>query len=105
MSEQTNLQWDMNSIIRFLREHREILRSMGVIKIGLFGSYARNEQKADSDMDFLVEMRDASYRNFMNVWHFLEDHFQHPIDLGEEAYLRDEIRTRILNEVKYVQTL
>jgi uncharacterized protein len=53
MSDDVKITWDADSILAFLESHRDELRAMGVQKIGLFGSYARGEQKADSDMDFL----------------------------------------------------
>lgn len=46
------LTWTADSILEFLRQHREKLREFGVKKIGLFGSYARGEQRPNSDMDF-----------------------------------------------------
>jgi len=38
------------SVIEILRDHKKVLQQKyGVIKIGVFGSYARNQQRADSD--------------------------------------------------------
>ena len=42
-------------IIKTLKENHAILKKYDVKKIGLFGSYAKGEQKKDSDIDFLVE--------------------------------------------------
>lgn len=98
-------QWTADTILAFLESHTDELRAMGVVKLGLFGSYARGQQTPESDMDFLVEMRSPSYRDFMNVWHFLEDSFEHPVDLGEAHLIRDEIRDRVLQDVRYVTGL
>jgi predicted nucleotidyltransferase len=101
-----NTAWTADTILAFLQDHADELRHMGVVKLGLFGSYVRGEQRPDSDMDFLVSMRDmSSYRAFMRVWNFLEDNFQLKIDLGEEHTLREEIRPQVLREVRYVPTL
>lgn len=94
-----------DAILDFLRRHREQLRAMGVIRIGLFGSFARGQQSAESDLDFLVVMEDASYRKFNKVWNFLEDSFGRKVDLGEEAFLRDEIRAAVLGDVRYVEAV
>ncbi len=102
MTEQTQTRWTAETILDFLRTHREELSAMGVVKIGLFGSYARGEQRADSDIDFLVTMSSPSFKNFMDVWHFLEDHLEHEIDLGEEDYLREELRPQVMRDVVYV---
>jgi predicted nucleotidyltransferase len=76
---------------------------MGVIKIGLFGSYVRGDQQADSDIDVLLEMNSPSYRDFMNVWNFLEDNLGRKVDIGEEHLLKEIARPYILGEVRYVE--
>ncbi|MBF0544819.1 MAG: nucleotidyltransferase domain-containing protein [Candidatus Riflebacteria bacterium] len=39
-------------ILNYLREHNEELREkFGLVKIGLFGSYARDEQREDSNKE------------------------------------------------------
>lgn len=103
MSEQLRLEWTADSILAFLHDHADELRSMGVMKIGLFGSYVRGEQTPESDIDFLVQMTSSSYRDFMNVLHFLEDRFERKIDLGEEHLLKPIARPVILQEVKYAE--
>jgi uncharacterized protein len=98
-------QWTAEAILEFLHAHRDTLRQMGVQQIGLFGSHARGEQHPDSDIDLLVTMEDASYRKYMNVWNFLEDHFGQKVDLGEPHLLRDEIRSQVMKDVRYVAGL
>ena len=44
-----------DEIIEKLREHRDTLKKYGVKRIGLFGSYIRDEQKRKSDIDLVVE--------------------------------------------------
>jgi uncharacterized protein len=102
MSEQLQTQWTADSILRFLEAHANELKAMGVVKIGLFGSYVRGEQTPESDLDFLVQMGNPSYRDFMNVWHFLEDSFGKQVDLGEEHLIREEIKASVLRDVRYV---
>jgi len=45
-----------DAILRFLGDHRDTLRTMGVRRIGLFGSFVRNEQSETSDVDLLFSM-------------------------------------------------
>ena len=47
-------------IKRALFENREVLRKYKVKSIALFGSYVRNEQKEDSDIDFLVDFQEGA---------------------------------------------
>jgi predicted nucleotidyltransferase len=103
MVDQTQTSWTAETILDFLREHADELRAMGVVRIGLFGSYVRGEQRPDSDIDFLVQMRSPSYRDFMNVWNFLEDQLGRKVDLGEEHLLKPIVRPYVLREVKYAE--
>jgi predicted nucleotidyltransferase len=56
-----------------------------VSRMDLFGSYAKGEQHAESDMDFCVSFQDlppAKYaKNFFGLLHDLEDTLHLPIDL------------------------
>jgi predicted nucleotidyltransferase len=44
-----------NEILKVISEHKEELSKFGVSKLGLFGSYARNEQSNNSDIDLLID--------------------------------------------------
>ena len=57
MTDQVQIGFNADTILEFLHQHRDALRAMDVVKIGLFGSYVRGEQGADSDIDFLVEIK------------------------------------------------
>lgn len=90
--EQVSTRWTANSILDFLATHHDSLKAMGVQKIGLFGSYGRNDQHPDSDMDFLVMIEPFTFNTWMGVWNFLEDSFETSIDLVPEKDLRPELR-------------
>jgi len=94
-----------HQILQTLSREKETLRTMGVVKLGLFGSYARGEQQPGSDLDFLVILRDNTFDQYMEVKFYLEDMFGLSVDLGIEDTLRPEIRERILREVIYVPEL
>lgn len=104
MTEAVQIQWDAESILDFLRQHREELRAMGVSKIGLFGSYVRGEQKPDSDIDLLFTLQGFSWRRWMNVWNYLEDHLGMKVDLVPEEDLRPELRRYVYPEVRYAES-
>jgi predicted nucleotidyltransferase len=95
------LQWTADSILQFLYQHRIELRAMGVVKIGLFGSYVRNEQRQNSDIDLLLTMDDFTWRRWNNVWNYIEDHLGVEVDLVPEKDLRPELQCYILPEVRY----
>jgi len=91
-------------ILNFLQKHRqELFENFGVIKIGLFGSYARDEAVATSDIDIAVEIESQnSFKSFFSLLHFLEDGLEKKIDLGIEHSLKPIAKARILKEIIYV---
>ena len=65
-----------------MRKNKDILKSYGVKKIGLFGSYVLGTETDKSDIDILVELeKENIYKNYCNVKYFLEDLFNKEIDL------------------------
>ncbi|QEJ99084.1 nucleotidyltransferase family protein [Treponema phagedenis] len=91
-------------IFNFLEYNKNILQSYGVKKIGLFGSYVRNQQNKKSDIDILVEFHTnkKNYTNFINLVYYLEDNLNTKVDLLTVESLSPYIGNRILNEVEYV---
>jgi len=88
-------------ILNALEQHKTELSQMGVLKIGLFGSYQRGEATSESDMDFLVALEKPSFDSYMNVKFFLEDLFDCPADLVLEETIKPRLRSQILSEVRY----
>ena len=98
-------QWTAQSNLDTLSAHREQLRAFGVLKLGLFGSYARDEQTPDSDMDFLVVMERYTLRNFVGFADFLEALFGCEVDLVPENHIKPRLRPYIMKDVIYVEGL
>ena len=94
-----------DEILKRLEENREIIRGLRVRRLGIFGSYARGEQKEASDMDFLVEFEEATLQNYLNLKEFLEQLFGCPVDLVFEDTLKPRLKPIILNEVVYAAGL
>ena len=93
---------DRAGILGFLASNKELLKTRyHVDRIGLFGSYARNEQTADSDVDLVVDMP-PSFDGYYDLKEFLESGMQARVDLGFEKNLRTLVRQRIIDEVIYV---
>lgn len=89
-------------ILNFLRTNKQLLNEKySVTKIGLFGSYVRDEAKESSDIDILVEMP-PSFDNFFDLKYFLEDAFGKTVDLGKIKNLRLLIKKYVDKEVVYV---
>ena len=64
-----------SDLFALLARHQEQLRQFGVKRWGVFGSFARNQQDSQSDLDILVEFEQGkkSFDNFMHLAFFLED--------------------------------
>lgn len=93
---------DRDGILGFLASNKELLATRyHVDRIGLFGSYARNEQTTDSDVDLVVDMP-PSFDGYYDLKEFLESGMQTRVDLGLEKNLRSLVRERIIDEVIYV---
>jgi predicted nucleotidyltransferase len=90
-------------ILQALSDNHQLLRNYGVTKIGLFGSYVRNEQTKESDIDLLVdiEKEKKTFRNFMGLHYFLEELFHRKVELVTRQSLSPYIGPHILKTVEY----
>jgi len=91
-------------VISLLREHEPILRErFGVATIGIFGSFARAEERPDSDVDVLVTFRNGeeTFNNYMDCKFYLEDLFGRKVDLVMKDALKKRLKPHILDEVVY----
>jgi predicted nucleotidyltransferase len=73
---------DRKHIIKFLRDNRDFLqKKYGVVNISLFGSYARQEQTEESDIDLLVEFDIPSLNKLAGLEIFLEESFKQNVSI------------------------
>lgn len=86
-------------ILAVLSANGDLLKRQGVHRIGLFGSFARNQGRVRSDLDFLVELERPTFDNFMNLAFLLEKLFGRHVDLVTTDGLGDHIRPYIEKEV------
>lgn len=81
----------------------EIGSRYGVHRVGIFGSFVRDQQKKKSDIDILVSFsREIDLFDFLDLRDFLQDRLKRKIDLVMETALKPAIGKRILAEVEYV---
>ena len=91
-------------IIDLLRSHAKYIEaSFSVRRIGLFGSFARGEQKESSDIDILVEFEKPTFRNFMNLSFYLEDLFGKEVDLVTVKGLHSRVRPYVEKDVIWTE--
>jgi predicted nucleotidyltransferase len=58
-----------------------IEKEFEVSKIGLFGSYAKDKQTDESDIDFYVEFKRKTFDNLAGLWVYLEELYHKKIDI------------------------
>ena len=89
-------------ILSLIEREWEVLREQyRVRRIGLFGSCLRGEERADSDVDVLVEFDQKTFDNYMGLKFFLEDHLDRRVDLVIADSIKPRLREAILQEVEY----
>lgn len=80
-----------SKIIKVLKKHK-------VAKAGLFGSYARGEQKKNSDIDILIQPPKGIGFGFVGIQFELEDELKKKVDLLSYKALHPLLKERILKE-------
>jgi predicted nucleotidyltransferase len=93
-----------DEILDRLRQCEPKLQELGVTRLGLFGSFVREEQDSTSDIDVLVEFAPGkkSFDAFMGIAFLLEDELQRRVELVTFDSLSPYIGPRILAEVEDV---
>jgi predicted nucleotidyltransferase len=92
-----------NKIKKVLTAHKKQLVNLGTRHLSIFGSASRNEAKASSDIDILVDF-DAKKGLFVfaDLKFYLEEILKTDVDLVSTRALHPALKKRILNEAKQI---
>jgi predicted nucleotidyltransferase len=86
-------------VIRALANRRGELGEMGVRYLAVFGSVARDEAGADSDIDILADLeRPAGLLKYARLEHYLESLLGREVDLVPYDSVRSDLKGRIFRE-------
>ncbi len=86
-------------VIQTLVNHQEQLKRFAVRTLLLFGSVARDEAHAESDVDLLVEFeKPVGLFTFIELKEYLEEILNCPVDLGTPQSLRPALKDAVLKE-------
>jgi predicted nucleotidyltransferase len=89
-------------ILAFLKEHKnELYNRFSVTKIGLFGSYAKDEADESSDIDTAISTENKDFFIREDLKDYLQEHFKKPVDIGYIDSFREFYKKRISKEILY----
>ena len=95
---------DKGEILARLKAHENALKARGVAHAALFGSVARNDQRADSDIDILIEL-DPDARitmfDYVDIKDYIAGLFQGPVDVVNRDGLKPFVRPRAAADAVY----
>jgi len=96
----------INEILEYLSENKDFFhKQFNIIKIGVFGSFARNEQTENSDIDILIDIPKGTNKIFEKRLMFknmISKHFSKPVDVCHQRAIRPAFIDLIFKEVIYV---
>ncbi|WP_235071197.1 nucleotidyltransferase family protein [Leptolyngbya sp. Heron Island J] len=88
-----------DEVLEQLKAQQSALHELGVASLQIFGSVARDQATADSDIDCLVEFsRPIGLFGLSKIRLFLQDLLQHPVDIGTEDALKKHLRQPVLED-------
>lgn len=88
---------DRDSVIATLRAHEAELKSAGILRLSLFGSVARGEAAAESDVDLMADFdrtKQLSLLNVIGLENRLTDILGVKADLSQTRLLEPDVRER-----------
>jgi len=94
-------------LLKELRKNKKKIKEFGVKRIGIFGSFARDEAGEKSDIDVVVEFEKgkATFKNVCGLVDFLEGLFNREVDIltpdGIESIRIKHIKEEIKREIEY----
>jgi len=91
-------------ILELLKQNSAEIRNFGVLRLGLFGSFAREASTNDSDVDLLVEFHPEhkTLKNLVGLSEFLHRLLQRKVEIVTPQSLNPFIGKYITQEVEYV---
>jgi len=93
-----------NEIFSIIKKNQTQIKKFGIKRLGIFGSFVRNDNKKNSDIDILVEFEEnqKSFDNFMDTSYLLDDLFGKKVELVTAESLSPYIQPYIMKEIEYV---
>ena len=94
----------LEDIIRIIRQNEIKIRSFGVRRLGVFGSFVKGNNTENSDVDILVSFEDVPKiaKAYFGLKFYLEDLLNMEVDLCRDKDIRIELKDEIMKSIKYI---
>lgn len=94
----------LEDIIRITRQNEIKIRSFGVRRLGVFGSFVKGNNTENSDVDILVSFEDVPKiaKAYFGLKFYLEDLLNMEVDLCRDKDIRIELKDEIMKSIKYI---
>lgn len=101
-----NMVTTTSDVLDTINANKSDFNKLGIVKIGLFGSFSRGEQNKESDVDLLVEFGKGrkNFRSYMNFIKLAESLLGREVEAVTSESLSPYIAPYIKKELKYVKT-
>jgi predicted nucleotidyltransferase len=83
----------------------DYFKTQPVVKVWIFGSFARGEENANSDVDLLIQFDHSTpigLFSYARMHRELEEHLRRKVDLVEEGSLRPAVLNHALHDIKII---
>lgn len=95
---------DSEEVIRRLREHEAELKAAGILRLAVFGSVARGDNSADSDVDLLADFDKTKRYTLLTMGRLenrLADLLETKVDLSSHEWLDKSVGERAIREAVF----
>lgn len=93
-----------DDVARSLRQYKETNKDKyRIVKLGFFGSAARDSMKEESDIDIVVELAEPDLFNLIGIKQDLEETLRRPVEIVRyRKKMNSFLKNRIDQEAVYV---
>lgn len=100
------MKYEKTEILNYLSSNKEYYRTnFNVVKIGIFGSYSRDAQTDNSDIDIIFEFGEKTTNIFDKIYELrkqLSEHFKTNVEICRERAIKTIFKEGILSEAIFV---